>query len=58
MIRLLRLLIYGHVHKWETTHLAELTVNRSDGGRAQGHRYHLRCKKCGEVVKRDLIGTA
>jgi len=55
MIRLLRLLIYGHVHEWETVHLTELTVNRSDGGRAQGHRYHLRCEKCGEVVKRDLI---
>jgi hypothetical protein len=51
MINLIKLLIFGHIHKWETINSCTL---HSDFG-ARGTRHTLRCVKCGDIVKRDLI---
>lgn len=51
MFRLIQLLIFGHVHEWETITTARL--QGEFGG--LGTRYHLRCKECGAVKKKDLI---
>jgi hypothetical protein len=52
MIRLFQLLFLGHFHNWETIETRELEDRVT---RNSGVRYVLRCKNCGEVVKRDLI---
>lgn len=51
MLRLIQLLIWGHVHKWTVIYDGDLTGANG----ARGHRYHLQCEKCGDVKKRDLI---
>ena len=51
MLRLIQLLIYGHIHKWAT--IDSRVLEGSYG--ARGHRYTLRCEKCGDIVKRDLL---
>lgn len=51
MLRLIQLLIHCHIHKW--TILDDYALNTHSGG--VGHRYHLQCQKCGDVMKRDLI---
>ena len=53
MIRLLQLLIYGHIHEWETLETRDLSVHHGIGS-STGIRYYLRCKKCCQVIKRDL----
>lgn len=56
MLRLLQWLVYGHVHEWETIAERKLVDNPDGSGySALGRRYVLRCRRCGEVVKRDLI---
>ena len=52
MIRLLRWLLLGHVHQWVTESKHNLVGANGDG---RGIRYALRCTKCGDVKKRDLI---
>lgn len=52
MLRLFQLLLFGHIHKWETEKISELTMEHS---RARGNRYILRCANCGKVKKVDLI---
>lgn len=38
-------------HKWETADTATL----SGGHGARGVRYILRCERCGDIKKRDII---
>lgn len=58
MLGLLYRLIVGHFrscsHEWET--LRE-EVHSQTGFMCtyKGTRYHLRCKKCGDITQRDLI---
>lgn len=51
MLWLLKLLVFGHVHAWETVKTVRLT---NDGGEV-GQRLSLRCLKCGHVKKVDFI---
>ena len=51
MKKLFAFLISGCWHQWETKHVAVLKYDTGD----IGSRYVLRCTKCGDVVKRDLI---
>lgn len=54
MIYLLKLLIFGHVHQWVTVDTAEFAWEF--GGKPKsGTRHTLRCSKCGDVKKVDLI---
>jgi len=57
MIALIKFLLLGHSHAWETIAERELVVNDSDDGHqcAKGTRYVLRCKSCGWIKKRDMI---
>jgi len=56
MLHLLKLLIFGHVHDWETVKDNQLNMRgRGDAVVATGHRYILRCKKCGSMKKFDAI---
>lgn len=50
MIRLIQWLIFGHIHEWETMETVDL-----NGGGARGSRVKLKCKKCGDWKKVDLI---
>lgn len=50
MIRLLQLLFYGHIHKWETESVHDLKMATD-----RGSRYILRCSECGDVKMVDLI---
>lgn len=50
MIKLLELLMYGHVHKWATIEKREIygeTWARERG--CIGISYTLRCEKCGNI---------
>ena len=51
MIRLLQLLIFGHVHQWETQATAPL-MNRAD--KPCGQVAYLRCTKCGIWKRQEL----
>ncbi len=56
MLRLLRILIIGHDHRWKTIKTAPLTTFDHRGKEEdRGERYHQQCEVCGKVVKRDLI---
>lgn len=60
MIRLLQLLIFGHVHKWKTLEerplvRPEQVVEGTTYGQRTGTRYIQQCEHCGIVEKRDLI---
>lgn len=49
---LLLVLLFGHMHKWNTISEAKLThINTG----AVGTRYICQCEKCGKIVKRDMI---
>lgn len=50
MINLIKWLIFGHIHKWEI--IEKYNLNYDNG--TQGHRYHLQCMECGEVISKDL----
>lgn len=54
MIRLIQLMIFGHVHKWETFDQVNLIVKHEFGGVETGVRFFCRCETCGKVIKRDL----
>jgi hypothetical protein len=53
MLRLLELLIRGHIHEWETISARKLEWSNDFNEHGTGTRYHLRCKKCGWVRKVD-----
>lgn len=55
MIRIIRFIITGswHEHEWEELDL--LRVNNSAHGGAIYERVYLRCKKCGNWKKEDLV---
>lgn len=54
MIRLLLFLITGHIHEWETMDDRVFTLRENDDI-FRGTRLRLRCKKCGDWKKKDLI---
>lgn len=51
MIRLIELLIFGHIHKWKILNRGNLVR----GPYEKGQRYIMQCEKCGKVKKSDLI---
>ncbi len=51
MIKLLKLLIFGHVHEWEV--IREVELRDEYGG--VGTRYIQKCKHCGAIKKWDMI---
>lgn len=51
MVRLLQYLIFGCAHEWE---FEEMRPLRDIGGES-GSVVYLRCKKCGNWKKKDLI---
>lgn len=53
MYKLLRLALGLCNHEWETLRETRLTLTGDDG--RVGTRYILRCTKCGNVKKEDLI---
>lgn len=53
MLRLLELLLRGHIHEWETIHKKRLEWTNDFGDSRIGTRYFLRCKKCGWYKKID-----
>jgi len=53
MLRLLELLLRGHIHEWETIDKKRLEWTNDFGDNGIGTRYFLRCKKCGWVKKID-----
>lgn len=54
--RLALWLLWACRHRWETVREVPLCLRGEDGReRATGTRYHLRCTKCGDVRKRDLV---
>lgn len=53
MLRLLELLIRGHIHEWETIDQRTLEWSDDFGGNGTGTRYYVRCKKCGWIRKID-----
>jgi hypothetical protein len=55
MIALFQLLFYGHVHEWKIIRWGNIA---NEKGKKIGTYYHLRCKKCGEVVERNLTVSA
>lgn len=52
MVRLLQLLIFGHVHKWRETNRVRLSMQDSGD---TGTRVYCTCETCGEPRKFDLI---
>lgn len=52
MWKLFEFIFSGCWHKWETVSTHRLTDSDCGG---IGSRYILRCTKCGDVKKRDLI---
>ena len=53
MLRLLELLLRGHIHEWETIDQRQLEWSDDLGGIWRCTRYHVRCKKCGWIRKID-----
>ena len=53
MLRLLELLVRGHVHEWETISERRLKWSNGLGEEGTGTRYTVRCKKCGWIRKID-----
>jgi hypothetical protein len=51
MIRLLTFLLYGCFHNWET----QDTITLSNYYGSKGRRIYVKCIKCGEHKKFDLI---
>ena len=55
MMLLLKLLLFGHVHRWKILDRDPLRFTREGEVTDRGMRYTLQCEKCGDVAKRDLI---
>ena len=65
MYKLLYFLFMGdwpvppHQHEWEMMMKNPLDIKKTDGDKevvvCTGTRYTLRCKTCGDIVKRDII---
>ena len=55
MKKLIEFIRSGCWHEWETIKEVRLERIYDEGTKDTGAKYILRCKKCGEVVKRDLI---
>lgn len=53
MIRLLKFILSGCFHKWETIEKVSLTW-KSEFGEGKGRRYTLRCERCGKITKKDI----
>lgn len=55
MLWLLKFCVFGHVHKWETVREETLQMCKGEKVVERGSRFTLRCEKCGDITKRDLI---
>lgn len=55
MLRLIQLLIFGHIHKWKILEQGSLTVHNDFGPPSKGDRYIYQCENCGKVKKKDLV---
>lgn len=53
MLRLLQLLIFGHVHKWKTIKEGNL-YETSKSAMPCGVVYYQQCEHCGKVIRRAL----
>ena len=53
MLRLLELILCGHIHEWETIDQNRFRWCDDFGGSGTGTRYYVRCKKCGWIRKID-----
>ena len=53
MLRLLELLLRGHIHDWETIDQRRFNWSNDFGEQGTCTRFYLRCKKCGWVRKVD-----
>jgi hypothetical protein len=53
MIRLLQLLIFGHVHKWVTIKEGKF-YDRPESSMPCGVVYYQQCEHCGKVIRRAL----
>lgn len=54
MLRLLQLLLIGHVHKWKI--IGDVPYERHDDTgfvEARGRRYILQCEHCGKIHRSD-----
>lgn len=47
MLNLIRYLVFGHIHTWET--VREILVEHPETGNIVGRRYIQRCKCCGKL---------
>lgn len=52
MLKLLQLLIFGHVHKWKIVNVNTLDYN-GDFGSGTCIRYTMQCEVCGNIKKKD-----
>jgi phage terminase large subunit GpA-like protein len=55
MIWLLRVLFFGHCHKWKTIQKNNLVNTLGGKPVERGERYILQCEHCGKIIKRDMI---
>lgn len=53
MLRLLELLLRGHVHEWETLDQCKFRWSNDFGEEGTCTRYYVRCGKCGWIRKID-----
>jgi hypothetical protein len=53
MLKLLQLLIFGHIHKWIILGSGNIE-HRSENGKVVGVYYNLKCEKCGNVKIKKL----
>lgn len=53
MIKLLQLLIFGHVHKWKIITEGHLADSNSV---VVGNYYDLQCEHCGNIKRKNVSG--
>ncbi len=52
MIRLIQLLFFGHIHKWEIIDKRRVDYE-SDFSKGSCDRYVLQCERCGNIKVKD-----
>ena len=55
MLTILKFLIFGHVHKWETVETKVLEYKKRKGHLDRGSRVILKCSICGDYKHKDII---
>lgn len=54
MLKLIQLLIFGHIHKWETAGEANIYAVERPDSRPIGYLKILKCRKCGLWKQQEL----